>query len=92
MGTESQPQSAEPIATPVRNTKFDSPKNEQPSTEIAKTPSAEVTACEPTNAADSKIPEVANEGSKAAPVEPPQPGKVDPPLAEQATAPDRKAM
>lgn len=90
---ESQPQSVELIATPVRNTRnthFDSAKKEQSIVESGKTPSVEVTACEPTTAPDPKIPEVANEGSKA--VESTEPNTVEPRLAEQAANQDRKAM
>lgn len=97
-GAESQPQSAEPVATPVRNTKFDEPKEKQSSVVIDETPSVETTGCEPTTADVSKIPEVSAD-SKIPDVvadsktpEPQQPDKVDPPLAEQAAVHDRKAM
>lgn len=96
VATGSQPQSAEPIATPVRNTNWDAPKKDEPDVEIPdEKPNAEVATCETvTNdgEAPTDIPKPAEEDNQAAPVQSPQPDKVDPPLAAQAVARDRKAI
>lgn len=94
----SEPQSAVPIATPVRNTKLDSPMKEEQCMTNPEKPNVDVVddTCESTmadgGAPKPKTPELPKEDKQAAPVQSPQPATVNPPLAEQADAQQRKAM